>query len=82
MYPDGGSFLWVISTVSIVWLLVISFFVFRQNLFLKKLFPDKKGDFKERLDESLRIAERLEGVRKKNLDNIQKIYLKRYSKRL
>lgn len=79
MYPGDGSTLWVLTAASIIWLFVLSFFVWQSSLFLKRLFPDKKGDFKEKLEEALRATERLESFRKKNLDNIQKVYLKRYN---
>lgn len=79
MYSGEGSILWLLISASIVWLFVLSFFVWKNSFFLKKLFPEKKGDFQGRLEEVLRIAERLEGFRKKNLDNFQRIYLKRYN---
>lgn len=79
MYPGDGSTLWVLVAVSIIWLLVVSFFVWKNNLFLKRLFPERQGDFKEKLEEALRVSDRLESFRKKNLDNIQKVYLKRYN---
>jgi len=79
MYPGDGSTLWVLATVSIIWLFVLSFFVWKSNLFLKRLFPERQEDFKGELEEVLRVSERLESFRKKNLDNIQKIYLKRYN---
>jgi hypothetical protein len=79
MYSGEGSVFWLLISANIIWLIVLSFFVWKNNHFLKRLFPDKKGDFKERLDEVLRVAERLESFRKKNLDNVQRIYLKRYN---
>ena len=79
MYSGEGSILWFLTSASIVWLLVLSFFILKNNLFLKRLFPERQENFKERLEESLRVAERLEAFRKKNLDNIQRVYLKRYN---
>lgn len=79
MYPGQGSILWIFISASVIWLFILSFFVWKSNLFLKRLFPDKKGNFKEKLEEALRVTERLESFRKKNLDNIQKVYLKRYN---
>lgn len=79
MYSGEGGILLFLISASIIWLFVLSFFIWKNNLFLKKLFPDKKENFKERLEEALRTAERLETFRKKNLDNIQRVYLKRYN---
>lgn len=79
MYPGEGSILWILGAASLIWLVVLSFIVFKHSFFLKKLFPDKSGDFKEKLEEALRSVERIESFRKKNLENIQKVYLLRYN---
>lgn len=79
MYSGEGSILLFLISASIMWLIFLSFVIWKNNLFLKRLFPDKKENFKERLEEALRVTERLESFRKKNLDNIQRVYLKRYN---
>lgn len=79
MYSGEGSILWFLISASIIWLIFLSFVIWKNNLFLKRLFPDKKENFKERLEEALRATERLESFRKKNLDNIQRVCLKRYN---
>lgn len=79
MYPGEGSILWIIIAANLIWLVVLSFIVGKNSFFLNKLFPNKSGNFKEKLEESLRAVERLESFRKKNLENIQKVYLKRYN---
>lgn len=79
MYSGEGSILWFLISASIIWLLVLSFFIWKNNLFLKRLFPERQENFKERLEEALRATERMESFRKKNLDNIQRVYLKRYN---
>jgi len=79
MYPGEGSILWILVTASLIWLVGLSIIVWKSNNFLKKLFPDKQGDFKEKLEEALRSVERIESFRKKNLENVQKVFLKRYN---
>lgn len=79
MYPGEGSLLWILITANIIWLFVLSFIVWKNSSFLKKLFLDKKGNFKDKLEESLRAVEGIESFRKKNLDNVQKVFLKRYN---
>lgn len=79
MYSGEGSILLFLISASIIWLMVLSFFIWQSNQFLKRLFPERQENFKERLEEALRVTERLESFRKKNLDNIQRVYLKRYN---
>lgn len=79
MYPGEGSVLWILVAAGFIWLVVLSIILAKHSFFLKKLFPDNKGDFKEKLEESLRAVERIESFRKKNLENVQKVYLKRYN---
>lgn len=79
MYSGEGSILLFLISASIIWLMVLSYIFWKNNLFLKRLFPERQENFKERLEEALRVTERLESFRKKNLDNIQRVYLKRYN---
>ncbi|MFA5932827.1 MAG: DUF4446 family protein [Microgenomates group bacterium] len=79
MYSGEGSMFLILGAAGLVWMFVLSVIVWKNTVFLKKLFPDKTGDFKEKLEESLRAVERVESFRKKNLENVQKVYLKRYN---
>lgn len=89
MYPD-----WVVNGALgflIVWLAVLSFFIWQQNKFLKSLFP-KSGsrDIRKKFEEVLEAVESLEGkvtglddkveaIKKDGLKHIQKIELLRFN---
>ncbi len=80
MYPDGiNGLIWVLNLVGLVWTGALTFLFLKERTFLRKLFPDRKGDFKERLEDVLKEAESLRGFRKKFLESIQKVGLKRYN---
>jgi hypothetical protein len=76
---NGGFFLFALISAFFIWTAILSFFVWKIYFLLKKIFPNNQGDFKDRLAEVLLIANRLEGVKKQNLDNLQKVSLKRYN---
>ncbi|MBI2019171.1 DUF4446 family protein [Candidatus Daviesbacteria bacterium] len=89
MYPD-----WVVNGalgILVVWLAVLSFFIWQQSRFLKLLFP-KSGsrDVRKKFEEVLKAVEsvegkitgldsRLEEIRKDGLKHIQRIELLRFN---
>jgi hypothetical protein len=78
MYSDGESVVaWVLVLV-IGWLLGLSFLVWKNNSFTKKLFP-KKGDFKDKLEEVLDEVRNLEEFKKQSKKHLQRVALKRYN---
>lgn len=78
MYP-GGSVGTVLILVNLAWLLVLSFLVWKNQVFLKNLFPSQGGDFKSKLSEVLKEVEGLESFKKQSQTCIQKVVLKRYN---
>ena len=79
MYPVGGMGSTLGFWVVVVWLLVLSFLVWQNNCFVKKLFPKNRGGLKEKLEEVLKEIEGLDQFKKQSLGSIQKIALKRYN---
>lgn len=80
MYPDGFRFvLEVWGVVSLVWIIGLSFLIWQNNLFLKKLFPEKGKNFREKLEEVLQEVKSLDEFKKQSLTHIQKVSLKRYN---
>lgn len=80
MYPDGLGVIYVVlGIVSIIWLLILSWLVWKNKIFLQNLFPQKGGGFKDRLEEVLAEVKSLEDFKKKSLTNVQKVFLKRYN---
>lgn len=89
MYPVGMTE--VIILVILVWTIVLSYFIFKQRVYLKKLFPkEESGDIKDKLDEVVGIIEKakaqdeiinrnLRRIAKENLSNIQKVSVQRYN---
>jgi hypothetical protein len=53
--------------------------VWQNRLFLKKLFPEKKGTFKDKLEEVLKSVAGLEDFKKESLGYLQKVSLIRYN---
>lgn len=88
MYPVGVA---VLLLIVILWLLILSFLLWRQENFLKGLFPkDRLGDVKQKLEEvllDLEATRREEQILNKNirdvvregLGHLQKVYLLRYN---
>ncbi len=89
MYPDWG---WVaLASAQIVWLLVLSYLIFRQGSFLKSLFPKSGtrdirrkfeevvgalGDFNKEISD---VSKRLEFLEGDGLKHVQKVKLIRYN---
>lgn len=80
MYSDRLVGLeWILGVVSILWLLALTFWIWQINLLLKKLFPDSKKNFKDKLEEVLKEIESLENFKKNSWRFVQRIGLKRYN---
>lgn len=80
MYP-GGGLIWT-GVLGLAWLVGLTIFVWRQDIFLRKLFPEnrKNGEsLRDRLNEVLGKIGELDEFREKNLGNISKAALKRYN---
>jgi hypothetical protein len=79
MYSGGVSFLWVLDVVIVIWLAGLTFWIWRNNNFLNRLFPKSEGSFKTKLDEVLKEVGSLEEFKKSSLDHLQRVALKRYN---
>ena len=79
MYPDGVGWLWVLGLVNIIWLFGLTLIFWQNRIFLQKLVPSKGRLLKDKLEEVLEGFESLEGLKKTNLNNIQRVSLKRYN---
>lgn len=77
MYSGGVEFF--ILGIVILWLLVLSVFIFRVNGFLNKLFPKTGRNFKDRLEEVLSEVGSLEEFKKDSMKNISKVALRRFN---
>lgn len=79
MYPDGLGLLWVLIGVNIVWTAGLTFLVWQNKDFLRKLFPTEGKAFREKLNEVLEEVKSLEEFKRESLRHIQKMALKRYN---
>lgn len=79
MYPGGTEIWWVLVSVTAIWLLGLSVLVWQTWVFLKKLFPKQRGDFRDKLEEVLEKIKSLDEFKKQSLGHVQKIALKRYN---
>lgn len=79
MYPDGLGLLWVLIGVNIVWTAGLTFLVWQNKDFLRKLFPTEGKAFREKLNEVLEEVKSLEEFKRESLKHIQKMALKRYN---
>lgn len=80
MYPDGvlGMIL-ILNAVGFIWIVGLTVLVWQDRALLRRLFPDGKGDFKERLEEVLNEVENLRSFKRQFLKSVQKVGLKRYN---
>lgn len=78
MYSADGTF-WFLAVVNVIWLLVLSFLVWQNNFFFKKLFPERGGSFKEKLEEVLKEIEDFRDLKRESIGYFQKVALKRYN---
>lgn len=91
MYPDWSVFALLAAAAVFVWLGFLSFLVWRQNRFLKSLFP-KSGerDIRKKFEEIIKAAEgfkeelsglnsRVEAQRNLGLRHIQRVELLRFN---
>lgn len=83
MYPEVfGSFATAILLINLIWVAVLTFFVWQERQFLQKLFPGNavtRRDFRGKLEEVLQGFDDLEEFRKDSLRHLQKVALKRYN---
>lgn len=80
MYPDGGlSMVWILNVVGIIWIIGLTLLVWQDRALLRRLFPGRKGDFKEQLEDVLNEVENLRSFKEKFLSSVQKVGLKRYN---
>lgn len=79
MYPDWVGIVSILVGLCLVWLLVLTFWTWKERLFLKQLFPKQGKSFKERLEELFQEVTSLEEFKKQSLEHIQKVALKRYN---
>jgi hypothetical protein len=80
MYPDGiGGIFLVLNLVILIWLGILTVWFWKSNTFIKKLFPQDQGTFKDKLEEVLKEFTGLEDFKKSSLDHVQKVSLKRYN---
>lgn len=77
MYPEG--LVWVVNGLMVIWLLSLTFFIWRNFIFIKKLFPEQKGDFKLQLEEVFSELRSVRQLKSRSWENIQKVALKRYN---
>ena len=91
MYSDWSVIVELTAAVIFIWLGILSFFILRQNSFLKSLFP-KSGerDIRRKFEEVLNkiegfeldlgnVKNKLSGIEKLDLKHIQKVELLRYN---
>lgn len=74
---------WLLPTISLavfVWLGILSYLVWKQNLFLRSLFP-KSGerDIRKKFEEILKLEEKSDILARESKLNIQKIALVRFN---
>ena len=79
MYSGGIDVLFALGVINIIWLGVVTVWLWKNNTFLKRLFPGNGSSFRDKLDEVLAEVEDLENFKKQSLKHVQRIYLKRYN---
>ncbi len=83
MYPGVlGSFAEIVLLLNLIWVAVLTFFVWQERQFLQKLFPGNSAarrDFRGKLEEVLQEVESLAEFKKDSLRHLQKVALKRYN---
>lgn len=77
MYPDWVGF--VLIGMIALWLLILTYLVNQERQFLKKLFPQKDGGIKEKLDEVLKEVDSLGEFKRQSVTHLQGVALKRYN---
>lgn len=83
MYPEVlSSFAAIILLLNLIWVGVLTFFVWQERQFLRKLFPGNtatRRDFRGKLEEVLQGFDNLGEFKKDSLKHLQKVALKRYN---
>lgn len=91
MYSFSEIGVWILLSVGFVWLLILSFWVWREHHFLKKLFPksderDIRKKFSEVLEEvanfkgdTKALKAKFENMENQNLEHLQKVALLRFN---
>lgn len=71
---------WLPFLVAFVWLLALTFIIWQEKIFLKRLFP-KEGqrDIRVKFEEILGLEAKLDNLSRQSLRNIQKVGLIRYN---
>ncbi len=80
MYPDWTVFAIAVMVVIFIWLGILNFFLWKQNKFLKSLFP-KSGerDIRKKFEEIVKLVDQLGADRKKSLEYIQRVEILRFN---
>ncbi|MBI4039892.1 DUF4446 family protein [Candidatus Daviesbacteria bacterium] len=77
MYPDGAGAIFL--GLAVIWLLGLSWLVWQQRQFLKRLFPKNQGDFGTKLEEVLTEVGSLESFKAGSRRNFHKMALIKYN---
>lgn len=89
MYSVGGAE--ILSLVLLIWILVLTYFFWRERNFLRQLFPTSEGrDIRQKLKELLGVIEEygkkeailvknLRGLNREGLGHVQKVAILRYN---
>ncbi len=74
---------WLLPTISVavfVWLGILSYLVWKENLFLKSLFPKySERDIRKKFEEILELEDRLDVLVRESKLNIQNVALIRFN---
>lgn len=91
MYPDWIVIVLLAVTTVFIWLVVLSFSIWRQNSFLKSLFPSSgERDIRKKFEEIIKIIEEFKSemrtvkekgqeIRDQGLEHLQKVELMRFN---
>lgn len=81
MYPTEGYgvIFWALVFLNTIWLVGISILVWQNERFCRKVFPNKRGDFREKFEEILSEIRWVRDFKKQTDGYFQKMALKRYN---
>lgn len=74
-----SNWLWVVFVVEVLAIGILTYLIWQVRSFLKQLFPQESGDFRKKLEELIREVSTVKKFRQENLQNIQKVGLKRFN---
>lgn len=69
----------ILGILNLIWLVILSVLVWKNKVFLDRVFPIKEDNFKDRLEIILGKLEEVDKLKEEGLKHIQKIALKRYN---